>query len=295
MLADRWESLDEPNRRGRGRRADASAPTSSRAWWTGCSAPRSGTARPAGWCARSRSTRSRRCAGPPRSCRTSCAGRCGWSCPTASRRPAATRRSSTSIVAELVTNAVRLHPAATTRGPVVEVQAGADAHTVFVRVCDRGVGIDPADVERAFERFWRGPRATAAAWVGAVPGPAARRAAERLGVAASPRRRRDRRRGPPAPRGRPDGAPARQHVGCPLVSKRRRQRHRSGSGPRREKVRDIFVPRPFQGLADEPDWVALRELVPAATAPLRLAPELRTSTASARSRWRRCCRWRCRR
>ena len=28
--------------------------------------------------------------------------------------------------------------------------------------------------------------------------------------------------------------------------------------------------RPFQGLADETDWVALREIVPAATAPLRL-------------------------
>ena len=39
-------------------------------------------------------------------------------------------------------------------------------------------------------------------------------------------------------------------------------------------MRDVFVPRPFQGLADEPDWVALRELVPAATAPLRLAPDL---------------------
>jgi hypothetical protein len=39
-------------------------------------------------------------------------------------------------------------------------------------------------------------------------------------------------------------------------------------------VRDVFVARPFAGLADEPEWVALRELVPAATAPLRLAPEL---------------------
>jgi hypothetical protein len=38
--------------------------------------------------------------------------------------------------------------------------------------------------------------------------------------------------------------------------------------------RDIFVPRPFEGLADEPEWIALRELVPAATAPLRLRPEL---------------------
>lgn len=46
------------------------------------------------------------------------------------------------------------------------------------------------------------------------------------------------------------------------------------SGEKRQKVRDIFVPRPFQGLADEPEWIALRELVPAASAPLTLAPEL---------------------
>jgi hypothetical protein len=40
---------------------------------------------------------------------------------------------------------------------------------------------------------------------------------------------------------------------------------------RPKKVRDVFVGRPFEGLADETEWVALRELVPAATAPLRLA------------------------
>jgi hypothetical protein len=34
------------------------------------------------------------------------------------------------------------------------------------------------------------------------------------------------------------------------------------------------VRRPFAGRADEPDWVALREFVPSATAPLRLAPSL---------------------
>ena len=34
------------------------------------------------------------------------------------------------------------------------------------------------------------------------------------------------------------------------------------------------MPRPFAGLATEADWVALRELVPAATSPVRLAPEL---------------------
>jgi uncharacterized protein DUF5926 len=42
---------------------------------------------------------------------------------------------------------------------------------------------------------------------------------------------------------------------------------------REDKIRDIFVARPFEGLADEAEWVALRELVPAATAPLRLTPE----------------------
>jgi hypothetical protein len=59
------------------------------------------------------------------------------------------------------------------------------------------------------------------------------------------------------------------------VSKRRKsQRTAAEATPKREKVRDIFAPRPFEGLADEPEWIALRELVPAASAPLRLAPEL---------------------
>ncbi|HEX2355795.1 MAG TPA: DUF5926 family protein [Micromonosporaceae bacterium] len=58
------------------------------------------------------------------------------------------------------------------------------------------------------------------------------------------------------------------------MSKRRRNLRSTGSAPKRHKVRDVFVARPFAGLADEPEWVALRELVPAATAPLRLAPEL---------------------
>ncbi len=38
-------------------------------------------------------------------------------------------------------------------------------------------------------------------------------------------------------------------------------------------MRDVFVARPFEGLASEAEWVALRELVPAATAPLRLSEE----------------------
>jgi hypothetical protein len=54
------------------------------------------------------------------------------------------------------------------------------------------------------------------------------------------------------------------------VSKRNGRR----AGTRRERpqrVRDVFVGRPFEGLADETEWVALRELVPSATASLRLA------------------------
>ncbi|GIF07649.1 DUF5926 family protein [Actinoplanes siamensis] len=51
------------------------------------------------------------------------------------------------------------------------------------------------------------------------------------------------------------------------------KRRKSQSEPK-AKVRDIFVARPFEGLADEPEWVALRELVPAASAPLTLKPEI---------------------
>lgn len=57
------------------------------------------------------------------------------------------------------------------------------------------------------------------------------------------------------------------------MSKRRKSQAHQGA-PKRQKLRDVFVPRPFAGLVDEPEWIALRELVPAASAPLRLAPEL---------------------
>jgi hypothetical protein len=56
------------------------------------------------------------------------------------------------------------------------------------------------------------------------------------------------------------------------VSKRRKSP--GTEAPKRQKLRDIFVPRPFAGLVGEPEWIALRELVPAASAPLRLAPDL---------------------
>ena len=55
------------------------------------------------------------------------------------------------------------------------------------------------------------------------------------------------------------------------MSKRRKSPQ---TAPKRPKVRDIFVARPFEGLADEPEWIALRELVPAASAPLRLKTEI---------------------
>ncbi|MEV1142704.1 DUF5926 family protein [Micromonospora sp. NPDC049799] len=58
------------------------------------------------------------------------------------------------------------------------------------------------------------------------------------------------------------------------MSKRRKSQRAADTTPKREKVRDIFVPRPFEGLADEPEWIALRELVPAASAPLKLTPAL---------------------
>jgi hypothetical protein len=60
------------------------------------------------------------------------------------------------------------------------------------------------------------------------------------------------------------------------VSKRARNSRQSASrsGQKPPKVRDAFVPRPFAGLADECEWVALRELIPAATVPVRLAPTL---------------------
>jgi two-component system, OmpR family, phosphate regulon sensor histidine kinase PhoR len=64
----------------------------------------------------------------------------------------------TSIVAELVTNAVRATPIlAHALAPTVELMAGCDAETIFIQVRDRGLGIDPSRAEVAFERFWRGP------------------------------------------------------------------------------------------------------------------------------------------
>jgi len=67
------------------------------------------------------------------------------------------------------------------------------------------------------------------------------------------------------PRGHPEGRSSY------VVTKRRKPQSGASKAP---KPRDVFVPRPFEGLADETEWIALRELVPAATAPLKLAPDL---------------------
>ena len=54
---------------------------------------------------------------------------------------------------------------------------------------------------------------------------------------------------------------------CPCGSGRR---YKACHGRSREQVADAPA-RPFRGLAGEGDWIALREIVPAATAPLTLA------------------------
>ncbi|WP_106848979.1 DUF5926 family protein [Blastococcus sp. Marseille-P5729] len=51
------------------------------------------------------------------------------------------------------------------------------------------------------------------------------------------------------------------------------ERHAAAGAPKRERVKRVdrpIVARSFEGTPSECDWVALRELVPAATAPLRL-------------------------
>ncbi|WP_341718175.1 ATP-binding protein [Micromonospora sp. FIMYZ51] len=56
------------------------------------------------------------------------------------------------VLTELVTNAAKYSPP----GSTIEISAGADARTVCFRVSDRGIGVRPEHVERAFDRFWQG-------------------------------------------------------------------------------------------------------------------------------------------
>jgi signal transduction histidine kinase len=62
------------------------------------------------------------------------------------------RDSLATILTELATNADKYSPPDTT----VELRAGADGQTVAFQVCDRGIGVQPEHVERAFERYWQG-------------------------------------------------------------------------------------------------------------------------------------------
>jgi two-component system, OmpR family, phosphate regulon sensor histidine kinase PhoR len=55
------------------------------------------------------------------------------------------------VLTELATNAYKYSP----NWVEVDLTAGSDASTVWFRVADRGVGIRPEHVERAFERFWQ--------------------------------------------------------------------------------------------------------------------------------------------
>jgi signal transduction histidine kinase len=62
------------------------------------------------------------------------------------------RDSLATILTELATNAHKYSPHDTD----VELYAEADDQTVTFRVADRGVGVKPEHVERAFERYWQG-------------------------------------------------------------------------------------------------------------------------------------------
>jgi signal transduction histidine kinase len=56
------------------------------------------------------------------------------------------------VLTELATNADKYSPP----GTPVELTAMADERTVAFRISDRGVGVRPEHVERAFDRFWQG-------------------------------------------------------------------------------------------------------------------------------------------
>ncbi|MGC5018914.1 PAS domain-containing sensor histidine kinase [Micromonospora sp. DT47] len=62
------------------------------------------------------------------------------------------RHSMATVLTELGTNAGKYSPPEA----LIEVTAGADGQTVSFRVSDRGIGIRPEHVERAFDRFWQG-------------------------------------------------------------------------------------------------------------------------------------------
>lgn len=60
---------------------------------------------------------------------------------------------------------------------------------------------------------------------------------------------------------------------CPCGSGKRYKQCHGRAKKRQATARTGFVSRPFADLASETDWVAMAEILPAATAPLRLNPE----------------------
>jgi signal transduction histidine kinase len=62
------------------------------------------------------------------------------------------RASLPTVLTELATNAEKYSPP----GSSIELTAGADERSVYFRVSDRGIGVRPEHVERAFDRFWQG-------------------------------------------------------------------------------------------------------------------------------------------
>ncbi|MEH0936828.1 PAS domain-containing sensor histidine kinase [Micromonospora psammae] len=62
------------------------------------------------------------------------------------------RHTLATVLTELSTNAGKYSPP----DSPIEVTADADGQTVSFRVSDRGIGIRPEHVERAFDRFWQG-------------------------------------------------------------------------------------------------------------------------------------------
>jgi two-component system, OmpR family, phosphate regulon sensor histidine kinase PhoR len=61
------------------------------------------------------------------------------------------RASLATVLAELITNAVKQSPP----DAPIALYGIADVGTVGFRVADRGVGVRPEHVERVFERFWQ--------------------------------------------------------------------------------------------------------------------------------------------